>query len=81
MNETINFGAIAQEPKTSDILLGSVSIKESIPKVFMPDQIEVEMQSTKPACGSHAGTHFKYIQENNGKRLYYYKKNQYLLVK
>lgn len=58
-------GARERTPDPRDFPLGAVTPSDSIPTVFMQDwsKIDVDMQAKIPACGSHAGSFLKNVQE------------------
>lgn len=65
-NQPLGFGAIERTPNLEDFPLGTVSpANNTRPPVFIQDlsPLPVEMQNQEPACGSHAGSFLKNIQE------------------
>jgi len=62
--DNLNFGVVDQKQKESDFDLSQLGSAVEIPESYnTPYSLEVTHQRKIPACGSHAGTHLKNIQE------------------
>ena len=63
-NQPNNFGAIERTPNVSDYPLGAFTLS-SYPATFQTDisHVIVENQQKIPACGAHAGSYLKDIQD------------------
>lgn len=68
-NTPLGLGGVERSPDERDYQLLGSTVPVSRPAVFMQDlsSLPVEMQNKLPACGSHAGSFLKNIQETKEK--------------